>query len=482
MTALRLVVVLSLVFMNAFFVAAEFALVAVRPSRLRQLVAKGHKRALVVQSLLGDLDRIVSGTQVGITLTSLGLGWVGEITLAEIFKPMLGWLPGPQAALIAHTVALTLAFLSITFLHVVLGELVPKSLALQRAERVALLIARPLDWFLRVFRWVIDSLTWCADRIVRAFGPARPVSHSLVRSREELRILVEDARHRGLLQLGEEQFIGGALELGQLQVREIMVPRPDVHMLPVEASLEETMKTFATTQRSRIPVYHGTPDQMMGFVHIKDMLWILLDRERRAEEGLPPPDFQLRRVLRDILIVPESKLVSELLIELRARRAFIAMVVDEFGSILGLVTLEDVLEQLVGEIHDEYDVIERPLTLADGALIFDASLNVRDLETQYHIVIPDDPSYQTVGGFVLSQLGFIPRGGESFEFNGLRFSVVEMDRRRIARVKIQRVKEPEVGGSLDSARDKKPGESEPSHSPAGAPSVSLGSAPDKSSE
>ena len=441
MTALRLVVVLSLVFMNAFFVAAEFALVAVRPSRLRQLVARGNKRALIVQHLSLDLDRIVSGTQVGITLTSLGLGWIGEVTLADIFMPLLGWLPGPQAALIAHTIALTLAFLAITFLHVVLGELVPKSLALQRAERVALLISRPLNWFLRVFRFVIDGLTWCADLIVRAFGQTKPVGHSLIRSREELRILVEDARVRGLLQLGEERFIGGALELGQLQVREIMVPRPDVHMLPVESNLEDTMRMFATTQRSRIPVFQGTADHVLGFVHIKDMLWILLDRERRAEEGVVPQEFHLRRALRDVLIVPESKLASELLSEFRASRSSLAMVVDEFGSILGLVTLEDVLEQLVGEIHDEFDVIEQPLTLADGALIFDASLNVRDLETQYNIVIPDDPAYETVGGYVLNQLGFIPKGGESFESNGLRFTVMEMDRRRVARVKIQRVKE-----------------------------------------
>jgi CBS domain containing-hemolysin-like protein len=179
---------------------------------------------------------------------------------------------------------------------------------------------------------------------------------------------------------------------------------------------------------------------MLGFVHIKDMLWVLLDRDRRAEEGQPPPDFDLRRFLRDIVIVPESKPASELLIELRSKRMGIAMVVDEFGSILGLVTLEDALEQMVGEIHDEFDVIERPLTMADGAMVFDAAMNVRDLETQYSIYLPEDPSYETVGGYVLSQLGFIPRGGESFEYGGLRFTVMEMDRRRIARVKIQRLK------------------------------------------
>ncbi|MGB8459685.1 MAG: transporter associated domain-containing protein, partial [Candidatus Acidiferrum sp.] len=188
------------------------------------------------------------------------------------------------------------------------------------------------------------------------------------------------------------------------------------------------------------PVYRGSGDHILGFVHVKDMLWILLDRERRIEENLPPPPFDLRRVLREVLIVPETKPASELLQELRTRHIGMAMVVDEFGSILGLATLEDILEQVVGEIHDEFDVVERPLTLADGAVIFDAALNVRDLDTQYNITLPEDPAYATVGGFVLDQLGFIPRGGESFEYGKFRFTVVEMDGRRVARVKIQRLR------------------------------------------
>ena len=213
------------------------------------------------------------------------------------------------------------------------------------------------------------------------------------------------------------------------------------------------MSMFATTQRSRIPVYRETIDHVLGFVHIKDMMWVLLDRERRLEEQLPPPPpFDLRRVLREILIVPETKPASELLMELRSRHVAMAMVVDEFGSILGLVTMEDLLEQLVGEIHDEFDVVEKPLTLADGAMIFDAALNVRDLDTQYNITLPEDPAYATVGGFVMDQLGFIPRGGESFEYGKYRFTVVEMDGRRVARVKIQllRATEAEAASNTDA--------------------------------
>jgi CBS domain containing-hemolysin-like protein len=440
MIAAGLFAIAFFVALNAFFVAAEFALVAARPSRVAQLLEQGEMRARVVRALTADLDRVLSGVQVGITFASLGLGIVGEATLVRIFQPLFGWLPGVQAAVVSHSAAITLSFLLLTFLHVVLGELVPKSLALQRTEGVSLMVARPLQWFLRVFRWAIVSLDFSSQRIVRSLGVDQPQSHALVHSAEELLVLVQQVRERGVLQARDERFIQGAVELGQLQAREIMVPRPDVHALPVAASLEEVMRAFATTQRSRIPIYEGTLDHILGFLHIKDMVWVLLDRERRAEEGLPPPLFNLRRMLRDVLIVPETKLASELLVEMRARRANLAMVVDEFGSILGLLTLEDILEQMVGEIHDEYDVVERPLALADGAMIFDAALNVRDLATQYNIDLPDDTAYETIGGFALAQLGFIPRGGESFEFGGYRYTVVEMDRRRIARIKIQRLK------------------------------------------
>ena len=224
-------------------------------------------------------------------------------------------------------------------------------------------------------------------------------------------------------------------------------------MLAVESDLDEVMRVFATTQRSRIPVYRGTADHILGFVHIKDMIWILLDRERRLEENLPPPPFDLRRVLREVLIVPETKSANELLLELRTKHVGMAMVVDEFGSILGLATMEDILEQMVGEIHDEFDVVERPLTLADGALIFDAALNVRDLDAQYNITLPEDPAYATVGGFVLDQLGFIPKGGESFDYGNYRFAVVEMDGKRVARVKIQRVRPPETEGAPANSAD-----------------------------
>jgi CBS domain containing-hemolysin-like protein len=299
---------------------------------------------------------------------------------------------------------------------------------------------------------------------VGALGIVAPHSHTLVRSVEELEVMVQQARDRGVLAERDADFVQNAIELGQVQVREIMVPRPDVHALPAEASLDDAMRMFATTQRSRLPVYEGSLDHILGFVHIKDMIWLLLDRARRAEEEHPVLPFDLRKLVREVLIVPESKPASSLLLEFRTRRISLAMVVDEFGSILGLVTMEDILEQMVGAIHDEFDVVEQPLKLPDGGMIFDAAIKVRDLDAQYNIAIPDDPSYETVGGFVLSRLGFIPRGGESFESDGYLFTVTEMDRRRVSRVKIKPIRaagpalvpSPAPSSATGSAESKQP--------------------------
>jgi putative hemolysin len=445
MFLLRLIGVFVLVALNGFFAAVEFSLVAVRISRVRQLIARGNAQAKIVEQLLSDLHRVVSGVQVGITLTSLGIGALGELTVAALVQSVMPTQGSLRMLLAIHFTALAISFIFLSAVHVVFGELVPKTISLARAERVALMVSRPFLWFLNTFRWAIDLLDGASSFIVKALGVMSPSGYSVAHSTEELQIQIQQARERGLLAATAEKFILSAIELSQLQVREIMVSRPDMHVLPVEATLDEVMSMFATTQRSRIPIYRDTIDHILGFVHIKDMMWVLLDRERRLEEQSPlPPPFDLRRVLREILIVPETKPASELLMELRTRHIAMAVVVDEFGSLLGLVTMEDLLEQLVGEIHDEFDVVEKPLTLSDGAIIFDAGLNVRDLDTQYNITLPEDPAYATVGGFVLDQLGFIPRGGESFDFANYRFTVVEMDGRRVARVKIQLLRPKEA--------------------------------------
>src|SRR5207245_2792915 len=317
MLAVRLIGVLALVALNGFFAAAEFSLVAVRLSRVRQLVAKGNARAKIVEGLVADLHRVVSGVQLGMTLTSRALGALGESTLAKFFQSLWPGIPGARSAMLAHALALTSAFILLSALHVVIGELVPKTISLARAERVALLVAMPFRWFLHTFHWAIHLLDRISGAIVKALGVASGQVHGVAHSTEELQIQIQQARERGLIARGEEKFILSAMELAQIQVREIMVPRPDIHALPVESSLDEVMRVFATTQRSRTPVYRGTADHILGFVHIKDMIWILLDRERRLEENLSRPPFDLRRILREVLIVPETKPASELLLELR---------------------------------------------------------------------------------------------------------------------------------------------------------------------
>ena len=439
MTALRLLTVLLLLGCNAFFAAVEFSLVAVRPWRIRQLAEEGDARARVAETLLREIGRAVSGVQVGVTLASLSLGFLGEATVAHVVESMFAGMGSLVGPLLLHGFSLAFAFLTLTYLTVVLGELVPKIVSLDRAERVALLLARPFSLFLRLFNPAISVLEGSARRIGRVLGVSGAQLHARVHSPEELQLLVEQSREQGLLEPGEEKFIQRAIELDSVQVREIMVPRQDVHALPLEASMEDALRMFAVTQRSRLPVYEGTLDHAAGFLHVKDMLWVLLDRQRRMEEGLPPHEFHLRFLLHPLVIAPETKPAGDLLRELRNKRTGMALVVDEFGTILGLVTLEDLLEQIVGEIHDEFDVVEKPLALADGAMVVDGAVKMRDLETQYAMELPEDPAYETLGGFVLARLGFIPQGGESFEADGLRFTVLEVDRRRVARVKIQRI-------------------------------------------
>ena len=453
MSAVHVFGVLLLIVMNGFFSAVEFSLVAVRLSRIRQLVERGDPRAKIVEQLLSDLGRVVSGVQVGITIASLSLGYLGEITLASIVAPIVQHIGRAWAGIATHAIALVLVFGLLTILQVIFGELVPKSLSLARAERVALLIARPFHWFLNTFSWAIDLLDGSAERILQMLGVVAPHSHTLVRSVEELQVMVQQARDRGLLPAAQVRFIQNAIELGQVQAREIMVPRPDVHVLPVNATLDETMRMFASTQRSRLPVYEGSLDHILGFVHIKDFIWSVRDHTRQDDER-PEEPFRLRSLLRDALIIPETKPASELLVEFRSKRTGLAMVVDEFGSILGLVTFEDILEQMVGQIHDEFDVVEQPMVLADGGMIVDAALKVRELDSQHGIVVPEDSAYETVGGFVLNALGFIPRGGEMFDSAGYRFTVMDVDGRRVSRVKITPLRPVIVAPQATSGEEK----------------------------
>lgn len=442
MPLISIFVLLLLVGANAFFVACEFSLVALRPTRIQQLKQEGDARAAAVEYLLCDLDRILSGVQVGITMSSLALGWLGEFTLARLLEPLFKSLQLPWATAMAHSVAVTAAFLTITTLHVVLGELVPKSMALQRAEKVALTVARPMAVFMFAFRGLIGLFDTASNAILQAMGYRATAGHALVRSAEEFRLLVTQAHEHGVLTPEQERMLDGALELGELQVRQVMGPRAHMVSIPAHASLEQALELVSAHRRSRYPVYEGSPDQVIGVLHAKDLLEHVSERTRRAERGEPLPAFELRRLLRECLFVPETKTLTDLLEDFRRRRSHLAIVVDEFGSVQGMVTLADVLETIVGAVRDEYEAALATPPVTEAGVVLDARTNLHDLEHLHQIELPSGPGFETLAGFILNRLGFIPAGGESFLYDGLRFTVLEMDARRVARVRIERLTPP----------------------------------------
>ncbi|MEE9233958.1 MAG: hemolysin family protein [Candidatus Acidoferrales bacterium] len=442
-------IVLLLVAANGFFVACEFSLVAVRPTRIQQLKQAGNAAASVVEHLLKNLDRILSGVQLGITISSLALGWLGEVTVAGMLEPLLRQAAIPGAAVVAHGVAITVAFLAITTLHVVLGELVPKSMALQRAETVALTIARPMAVFMIAFRPLISLFDSASNVLLRVMGYRTTGGHALVRSAEELRVLLQQVRQHGVVSGRQAQMLEGAMELGKMEVREVMTPRRDMVVLPASAALEQVLEAIRTRRRSRYPVYEGSPEQVMGVVHAKDLFRHLEERLQRSQRGEPLPAFDLRSFIRECLFVPETKPLEELIEDFRRQRTHLAVVVDEFGSVQGMVTLADTLEPLVGEVRDEYETapVAVPLVPQSGAAILvDARTSLHDLEQQHQIELPPGPGFETLAGFIINHLGFIPSGGESFLYDGLRFTVLEMEGRRVARVRIERLAPAEAGG------------------------------------
>ncbi len=438
-TLLRMIAVALLVAANAFFVAAEFALVSVRDTRIQQLIEANKIGSRIVQRLHAKLDEVLNAVQFGITIASLALGWIGETALATILQPAFHLLP--HAAVYAHGIAVAIAFVLITYLHVILGEVVPKSLALQRAEQVALAVAAPMEVFMTVSKPFLVVMRASSRTILRAFG-TKELREAGVHSPEELKLIVTASRRFGLVPQIQEEMIHHAIDLENISVREIMVPRPDIFSLPSNMPLDDAMQRVVDEQHSRIPVYDGElgPEHIVGVLFSKDVMrWmryrlarLLMNRPARIATNL-----KVQHIMRDVLVVPETKPLTDLLMEFKQRKRHMAVVVDEFGSTVGVVTVEDVLEQLVGEIEDEYDApAESPLVPGGNTTVLDAGLSIRDLETQFQIKLPRDEGYETLAGFVMARLQRIPKAGDSFEFNGHRFTVLEMDGHRIDSVKM----------------------------------------------
>ncbi len=451
---LRVFVILLLVAANAFFAAAEFALVSVRETRIQQLIEAHRAGARTVLKLHQQLSRVVNGVQLGITVTSLSLGWLGEPVLARLFETWVGSVP--YATVYAHAIAVAVAFVMITSLHVILGELVPKSLALHRAERVALAVAAPMDVFLTVTGPLTIGMSRVAGLVLQAFG-TREIRHGSVHSPDELKLIVTAAHTSGQLSPAQEEMLLNALELDDITARQVMVPRTRISSLPSDLNLDEALSRVVDDQHSRVPVYDPLrgPEHIVGVLYAKDLMrWTRL----RLRFGLAAPssaariaEMKIGQIMHDVLVVPETKSLLDLLGEFQQRKRHLAVVVDEFGSTAGVISVEDVLEQLVGELEDEFDVAtaQPGATDVNAPLVLDGAVNIRDLESQYEMKLPQDEGFETLAGFMLSRLQKMPEGGEAFEYEGRRFVVEKMDGHRVASVRI----EPLPAASVQQAGD-----------------------------
>lgn len=443
---IRGVMVAFFILANSFFVAAEFALVSIRETRVEQLIALGRPGARTVQKLKRTMDDFLPAVQFGVTLAALALGWVGEPAVAETLLAVGGRIYGvlpPHAEVYAHGSAIVVAFALITYLEVLLGELVPKSLALQRAERIALAVAGPMDVFIRMTRPAVRLMNGSASAVLRLFK-APLQGEGEIHSPEELKLIATATRRQGLLPEFQEEMIHRAIELSHVTVREIMTPRGKIFALPATLPLEQASARIVEEQHSRVPVFESGhekgfgPEHIIGIVYSKDVSRLMhfrasaLGMGARGESGVT-----LREVMRDVLFVPETKLAVDLLREFQERRRQIAIVVDEFGSTVGLVTAEDALEQIVGELEDEFDTGGALLGAAAGNVTLDGATTLRDLNTRLGWSFPRRAGVETLAGFVLAELGHLPVVNEEVVEGGRRYTVREMTGRRISRVRVE---------------------------------------------
>ena len=435
------VAVAMLILANAFFVAAEFTLVSIRDTRVQQLVEAGVPGARAVRRLQTNLEDLLSAVQLGVTLCSLALGWVGEPFVASYFRTWFQDLP--HSSLYAHAAAVAVAFALITYFEVVLGELVPKALALRRVEGMAVAIAPPMLVFMAAVRPVVRLLRVSAAVVLRAFDVPM-TERAAVHSPEELKLIATSARRMGLLPAFQETLVHRSLEINEVLIREIMTPRQNIFSLPSDMLLEEASARVIARQFSRIPVYDETrgPEHIVGAVYSKDLARLMYFRTA-PRAATPVADLRLRQIMRDVLVVPETKSVLDLIADFKERRRQLAIAVDEFGSVVGLVTAEDAIEQLTGELEDEFDNPARSiLTAPGGALLMEGSVSLRDLETQMHWSLPREGGVETLAGFMLVKLGHVPVPDESIEYEGRRLTVVEMDARRIAKIRVESLPQP----------------------------------------
>jgi CBS domain containing-hemolysin-like protein len=435
-TALNLLLVIFLVLANGFFVASEFALVAVRKSRIEALANEGHKGAVRLLGLLNNLNAYISATQLGITLASLALGWVGEPAVAAVLEPVLmrvGEVTGMAflaSGAVLHTISFTIAFSFITFLHIVFGELAPKTAALELSEKVSLVIALPLLIFYKVFSYPIRLLDWAGTRTVRIFGLHPSGEHGSNYTEDEIRQLVNLSEASGHLNEDERRLINQVFEFSETTVREAMIPRTEIVAISESCSVEEIARAFRQNGYSRLPVYRGSLDDMIGFIHSKDVMAFLLE----------PETFKLEHVLQKPMYVVDTARLEDVLKQMQKEKFHFGFVVDEHGGVEGIITLEDLLEEIVGDISDEHDeeaneqIHEQP----DGSYVLDGGLAVRDLNRRLELHLPVSEGYTTIAGFLMSESGHVLTEGENVPYNGHIFKIEKVDKRRILQVRMEK--------------------------------------------
>jgi CBS domain containing-hemolysin-like protein len=434
--AVGVLAILVLVFANGFFVASEFALVTVRKTRIDQLIAEGHRGARTVRRVQNDPVRYIAATQLGITMASLGLGWVGEPALAAFIEPPFLALGSYVSTITAHTIAVVISFSIITALHIVLGELAPKTVALQHPEAIALLVTRPTELFMRMLWPFITGLNTLGRLVVRAVGLKAPSGHSLVHSEEELKMLVTASQEAGVLEEEEEQMLHRVFGFSDLTAGQVMVPRTEMVALRFDASLVDIADTLARGGHSRLPVYRKSLDDIVGMLHVTDLFSLVA-------AGNTPTD--LTGVLRDAFTVPETMQAGDLLSEMRTRHTPVAIVIDEFGGTAGLVTFAGLMERIVGEVAGGAE--NRITVLPDGSALIDGLALVADVNAQFGLHI-DEEAYNTIGGYVLGRLGRRARVGDRFDVDKRTLRVEALDGLRVARVFLSKEKEePPVGSA-----------------------------------
>jgi CBS domain containing-hemolysin-like protein len=423
-----LLAVFVLVLMNGFFVAAEFSLVSVRHTRIAELVAQGHVSAAVVQHALKNPDRVIAATQLGITLASLGLGWIGEPAVAHLLQPLVELFPRTIQSGLSHSLSAGLAFALITFLHVVVGELAPKSIALQNPEKTSLVVARPTLWSELIFKPFIWILNGTGNALLRLIGVKPASGHALVHSVEELKMLVTASSEGGVVEPQEREMLHAVFDFGDLLVGQVMIPRTEIVAVEADIPLDQIIALITESTYTKFPVYDDNLDTILGIVHVKDILRAMLEPGWQESTA--------RSLVREPIYVPETIPVSALLLHFQDRRQHIAIVLDEYGGTAGLVTLEDLLEEIFGEVSDPFDRVSPEFQAQpDGSIWIDGMTLIEDVNAHLGLDL-EDPNYYTIAGYVLGKLGRIPKVKDSVEGNNVRLQVEAMDELRIARVSL----------------------------------------------